>query len=135
VRCADSILNLGINRVISKLKDKYPGKKIIKNPPDNPTEIICEIEPTSDHPEKSLAVAVVGRSPLHYHKHTTEIYEAIRGKLTLYKNGKKHKLNKGDKITIKPGEVHYVEGKETWFKTYSSPGWTFKDHILKIEKK
>ena len=125
---------MDVAKVVKELKKEYPGKTIIKSPPDNPTEIICEVEPTSDHPERSLAVAVVGKSPLHYHKKTTEIYKAIKGKLIVYRNGKKHKLKEGNRITIKPGEIHYAEGNEVWFNTYSKPGWTFEDHILAEQK-
>lgn len=58
---------MDVNRVLSELKAKYHDKKILLNPKDNPTEIIVEIEPTSEHPEKSLALAVVGKSKQHYH--------------------------------------------------------------------
>lgn len=117
-------------KVIKQLKVKYPGKKIIANPEDNPTEIIVEIKPTKDHPEKSLALAVVGKSKLHYHKKSTEVYETVKGRLKLYIDGKKYVLEKGEKMTIKPGQIHYAEGDEVWFLTHSKPGWTFEDHVL-----
>lgn len=126
---------MNTDKILKKLKRKYPGKNIIFNPRDNPTEIVCEIDPTSEHPEKSLAMAVVGKSLPHYHKKTTEIYEVIKGKLTVYKNGKKFLLKEKDKMTIELNVTHYVEGDETWFLTYSKPGWTLKDHILKKDNK
>ncbi|MBI2641674.1 cupin domain-containing protein [Candidatus Roizmanbacteria bacterium] len=117
-------------KIIKELKKKYPGKKIILNPPENPTEIICEIDPTSKHPEKSVALAIIGKSRPHYHKKSTEIYEAVRGTLTVYKNSRKHILQEGQKITIEPNVVHYAKGNESWFLTHSTPGWTFEDHII-----
>lgn len=121
---------MNVQKVIEEIKKQYPGKAIILEPQDNPTEIICEIDPTSDHPEKSVALAVVGRSKPHYHKKSTEVYETMKGMLTIYKSGKKYVLKKGEKLTIESGEVHHVEGDETWFLTYSEPGWRLDDHIL-----
>src|SRR3990167_2636525 len=121
---------MNTQRIIKQIKKGYPGKKVILDPPENPTEIICELESTSDHPEKSIALAIVGKSKSHFHKKSTEIYEVVKGILTVYKDGKKYILNEGDKITIKPNIIHYAEGKEAWFLTHSNPGWTFEDHIL-----
>ena len=117
-------------KIIQELQVRYPEKKIILDPPENPTEIICELEPTSDHPDRSTALAIVGKSKPHYHKKSTEIYEAVKGTSTVYKGGKKFMLNEGGKITIEPHIIHYVEGDEAWFLTYSEPGWTFEDHIV-----
>jgi hypothetical protein len=36
--------------VLDYFEKKYPGKTIVMLPEDNPTEIICEIEPSSEHP-------------------------------------------------------------------------------------
>ncbi len=121
---------MNTQKIIKELSAKYPGKKVIFDPPENPTEIICEIDPTSDHPEKSIALAIVSRSKPHYHKKSTEIYEAVKGVLTIYKDEGKHTLHEGEKITIEPNIVHYVEGDEVWFLTYSKPGWTLEDHIV-----
>ena len=46
---------MNTEKIIGELKAKYPGKAIILNPEDSPTEIIVEIEPTKDHLERSLA--------------------------------------------------------------------------------
>ncbi len=121
---------MDVNKVVKELKAKYPGKEIIFNDPKNPTEIIVEIEPSKDHPERSLALAVVGKSKPHYHKTSTEIYEVIKGELLLTIAGKKHILKTGEKMTIKPNSIHSAEGQETWFLTHSTPGWTVKDHII-----
>ncbi len=121
-------------KIIKVLNDKYPGKEVILDPPENPTEIICELAPTSDHAERSIALAIVGKSKPHYHKKSTEIYEAVKGTLTVYKGGKKFVLHEGEKLTIEPHITHYVEGDEAWFLTYSKPGWTFEGHIVVEEK-
>lgn len=64
------------------------------------------------------------------HKKTAEIYKVIRGKLTLYKDGKATELLEGESNTIKPGEIHYAVGDATWIEATSAPGWISEDHIL-----
>ena len=121
-------------KVINELKKRYPNKKIIKNDKDNPTEILCETEPSSEHPEHSLVVSVIDKSIPHSHKKTTERYKVVKGKLRVYKNGKEFVLNEGDELKINPGETHWAEGDETWIECYSKPGWTLEDHLFKEEK-
>ena len=123
---------LNKDKLIAELKNQYPDKEIFFDPPesDTPHEIIVEIEPASDHPEHSLAMAVVGKSTPHYHKKTTEVYQAVKGELTITIDGVVHKLQPGEKITIEPGQVHSAEGNEAWFLTHSTPGWTFEDHVV-----
>lgn len=116
-----------VKRVITKLKKKYPGKNIVITDPENPGEIICEVEPSKD---SSIAIAVVDKIRPHYHKILTERYEVLRGVLRHHMGDKVTTLQKGDEIEILPGTVHWAEGKETWFKVYSTPGWTPEDHIL-----
>lgn len=113
-----------------ELKQRYPGKNIVLNDEINPTEIICEIEPTKEHVEYDVAIAVIDKSIPHYHHKSAEEYEVIRGVLTLMVNGKKYLLNEGEKFIIEPELIHSAEGKETWIKATSRPGWTFGDHIL-----
>lgn len=120
-----------VKEIINKLKEKYPGKKIIKNKEEKPTEIICEVEPASQHPQYSLAVAVVDKIAPHVHHRSTETYRIIRGELQLFIDSKKHQLKKGEQITIQPNQVHWGEGREVWLECYSKPGWTPKDHILR----
>ena len=121
---------MNTNQVISELSKKYPDKKIVRNEKDNPTEIICEVDPVTEHPERSVAIAVINKSEPHYHKKSTETYEVMKGELMINKDGREYKLREGDKLTIKPGEVHYAIGNETWVKVYSSPGWIPEDHLL-----
>lgn len=121
-------------KVISELKQRYPDKDIILDPQDNPTEIIVELEPTKNHPEKSVALAVVGRSQPHYHKTTTEVYEVVKGTLHLYIDDKEYILQEGEKMTIYPNIIHHAEGEECWFLTHSTPGWRFEDHVRILGK-
>ena len=121
---------MNIEKVMKELKQKYPGKEIFQNDKIKPTEIICEIEPTTEHPEYSIAVAVIVRSILHYHKMTEEVYEIIKGELKLYVDGKLIILKTGEKYLIKPGMRHYALGQETWVKTTARPGWIANDHHL-----
>jgi len=121
---------MDIEKVVKQLKVKYPGKNIFLDDKDGYQEIICEVDPTSDHPDFSTAVVVVGKGRAHFHKYTKEIYEVIRGRLCVYLKGEKNMLKKGEKIKIPLNTLHYPEGDETWFYTYSTPGWTPEDHIL-----
>jgi len=121
---------MNTSKVIRELEQKYTGKKIVKNQEENPTEILCEVEPTKEHPDHSLAIAVIDKSIPHVHKKTTEVYRIIKGKLKLYVDEKVINLNEEDKYEIEAGRVHWAEGKETWLECYSKPGWTFEDYIL-----
>ena len=116
--------------VTTKLRMRYPGKTIIKNNEKDPTEILCEVEPTSKHPDHSLAVSVIDKSLPHVHEKSTEIYKVVRGKLELNVDGKIIKLIEGEKHTISPGQTHWAEGNETWVECSSKPGWTPEDHVL-----
>ena len=117
-------------KVIKDLKKKYPGKKVL----EGNGEIICEIKPVSEDPKVSIAIAVIDKTAPHVHKVTTETYEVIKGKLSLFVDGKEHLLEKGETLTIKPNQKHYAVGNETWIKCTSHPGWTFEDHILLKDK-
>jgi mannose-6-phosphate isomerase-like protein (cupin superfamily) len=121
---------MNTTQVIAQLQAQYPGKAIFKNNEPNPTEIICEIEPSSDHPDYSVAIAVIDQSIPHYHQHTEETYEVIRGELTLHLDDQTFMLYPGGTYNIKPGIHHWAEGQEVWIKTTARPGWTPKDHIL-----
>lgn len=121
---------MNVIKIVSQLNKKYPNKKIIKNDAINPTEILCEVEPGLDHPEYSLAIAVIDKSKPHYHKHLTEEYRVIKGKLTLHIEGKTVILKPGNRYKILPNQTHWAEGNETWIECHSIPGWTVEDHIL-----
>lgn len=121
-------------KIIEELKKKYPSKKIIKNDEDNPTEILCEVDPSVNHPEYSLAVAVINKSLPHVHKKSKETYKVTKGRLILFIDAKSHELHEGEELVIEPGQIHWAEGDETWIECYSEPGWTFEDHILRENK-
>lgn len=121
---------MNAQHIINKLQLQYPGKTIIKNDEDNPTEIICEIDPTGEHPEFDVAIAVIDHSIAHYHKLSKEEYEVIKGELVVTIDREKFALHTGEKITIYPGSIHSAVGSETWIKATSRPGWTPEDHIL-----
>jgi len=125
---------MNINKVIDTLKTKYPGKKIVLNSKENLTEILCEVDPTPLHPEKSTAISVIDMTEPHYHNNSTETYEVVKGSLTLLVDGKPQLLSVGHSATIYPGQIHSATGDETWVKVTSKPGWTKKDHILVEEK-
>jgi quercetin dioxygenase-like cupin family protein len=118
-------------KVIDKLKEKYPGKNIVVNTPDNPTEIICEIEPGQKNSDRSVAIAVMDENIRHLHKLIEEKYQVIEGILEINLDGITHILHPGDEITIKPGQIHNAKGKETWVKVTSTPAWT-PDDFYKI---
>lgn len=118
------------SRVIEELQKRYPGKKIMCLPPDNPSEVICEVESSTEHSGYSNAVAIIDHSAPHFHKKSTEIYTVTRGQVALFLNGKKNVLTQGQKCTIPPWTIHWVEADEAWVETYSTPGWTPADHIL-----
>ncbi len=120
---------MDVQKVVSELKRKYPGKNIILNPQDNPTEIICEIEPGSLNPDKSVAIAVIDATIKHFHRLAVEEYEVIRGELEVTKEGKSYYLGPGEKIVLNPGEYHLARGKETWVKVTSEPAWTPEDNV------
>lgn len=121
-------------KIINELKKKYPGKNIVVNTPENPTEVICEIEPGSMDPEKSVSIAVMDKNLVHYHRMAKETYEVMEGILEVNKEGKTHILQAGQKITINPEEYHSAEGHETWVRVTSTPAWTPEDHILVPEE-
>jgi len=121
---------MNLEKIIQKLSKKYPGKDIFNNNEERPTEIICEIDPTINHPEYSIAIAIIDKSIPHYHKKITEVYELLKGSLVINIDGQDYKLQQGDKLTIEPGKHHFAIGNETWVKVYSESGWTLEDHIL-----
>lgn len=117
-----------ITEVISELKKKYPGKKILMNNRNNVTEILCEIDPTSAHASHSTVVSVIDKTDLHFHEKTTEIYKVLKGVLTIVIDGKKVTLNEGESQTILPHQKHEAAGDETWVTCSSKPGWKRQDH-------
>ena len=125
---------MNTKKVVEELKKEYPGKKIVLNDKNNPTEIICEIDPASEHSDHSTVISVINKTLPHYHKTTAEIYSVLKGELNLYLDKEKIHLNQDEFRVIPPGVVHFGEGKETWVLCYSEPGWNQEDHFLVKEK-
>ncbi len=109
---------------------KYPEATIIFLPHDHPREILCEIEPATEHPDYSVAISVIEKSAPHYHKVAAEEYEVLSGEVTLYFGDEKRVLKAGDKAIIKPGTVHWARSNSGWIKCTSRPGWVPSDHLL-----
>ena len=120
---------MDVKKVISELKKQYPGKKIIPNHKTNPTEIICEIDPSSKHPGYSSLISVIDQTAPHYHENSAEIYYILKGKLELMVEGARYSLNQDQYRVIPPGKVHFAKGKATWVLVYSEPGWQETDHL------
>lgn len=116
--------------VIKELQEKYPGKRIVCLPESNPSEIICEFDPADEHPEWSMALAVIDKSEPHFHRKMTEVYNVVRGELKLYVGHDEYVMYEGQSWQILPGQVHWAEGNGTWVEVYASPAWCQEDHIL-----
>ena len=122
---------MNVPAVIKELEEKYPGHTIIKNDESMPTEIICETEPGTEHPEYSIAIAVIDKSIRHYHTVATETYKVLRGTLRVYINDEDDiVVQEGETLVIHPGQLHWATGDETWIECESRPAWTREDHIL-----
>ncbi|OGK64476.1 hypothetical protein A2313_03275 [Candidatus Roizmanbacteria bacterium RIFOXYB2_FULL_41_10] len=120
---------MDLKKVTAELKKQYPGKKIIPNHKTNPTEIICEVDPSSQHAGNSTAVAVIDQTKLHYHERSAEIYYVLQGKLELIIDEVKFVLNQDQYRVIPPGKTHQARGKATWVLVYSEPGWQKEDSL------
>jgi len=111
--------------VIQKLQKQYPNKTIIKNDEQQPTEILCEIDPPSEHADYSVVISIIDKSNPHKHNKTTETYKVLHGILTLYIDEKMILMNEGDIYVIPPKHVHWAEGIETWVECKATPAWRF----------
>jgi mannose-6-phosphate isomerase-like protein (cupin superfamily) len=120
---------MDVERAEKRLKERYPGKNIIRIPEDNPTEIVCEVEPTTDHDTYSVAVAIIESSKPHVHNKSLETYKVIDGQLQLRVGGETHIMNPGESYTVWPGKVHSARGNDAMVEVESYPGWTQEDHL------
>lgn len=115
--------------VVAQLESKFPGKKIVIPYPTNPTEIICETEPATNHPEWSECVAVIEQSTPHKHAVTEEVYEVIEGELTITCDGEEFVRHQRERVSVPVGKVHSAKGNPVvWVRVFSKPGWTPEDH-------
>ncbi len=126
---------LDIDAVVKELQAEYPGKNIILSPPENPTEIICELERTNGY---SKIIAVTEKSEPHYHLISTEHYKVLRGRLVVYTkiNGKTYREVLAPQLTtsVPPNVIQWTEGvdeyEDTWVEAECRPPWTAEDHYV-----
>lgn len=120
---------------IAKLRADFPEAPIACIPEDEPQEIIAVLGIVDEEPRAGIAVAFIERSRPHYHKTVTEVYTVERGTLTVYLDGKPHRLRYGENLIIHPGVVHWAEASPpalVW--VASTPPWTAEDHVLVAEE-
>jgi len=117
-------------RILQVLREKYPGKEAF-DLDGRGLHFVCEVEPTTDHPEYDRAVEVIIQSRPHKHLKTTQEYTILSGTLELYVEDEVVALKLGDKYTIEPDTIHWAKSSdECWLEIYSTPGWTKEDHIV-----
>ena len=116
--------------IIDRFTADYPGKNIIVLPEEDPTEIICEVDPTTEHREYNVAIAAIKTSIPHFHRDAVETYEVLEGELTLNVGDETIVLHAGESHTIEPPVIHSALGNFTLVQVTSRPGWTPEDHIL-----
>lgn len=118
------------DRIIRQLKTKYPNKATF-DLDERGLHFVCEIEPTSLHPDYDRAIEVIISSKPHKHLKMTQYYTIISGTLELHIENEVIHLKTGDKYTIEPNNTHWAKSNnECWVEIYSKPGWTKEDHIL-----
>jgi len=116
-------------RIIHQLKDKYPGKAAF-DLDGRGMHFVCEVEPTSEHPEYDRAIEVLISSLPHKHLKMTQYYTILSGTLEFHIGEKTVLLHAGDKYTVRRGEVHWGKSdNECWLEIYSKPGWTKEDQV------
>lgn len=127
---------MNVDSIKQELAKEYGDKAVFLNEVNGSvTEMICELEPTSEHSDYSTAIAIIDKSEPHYHQLTTEKYKIIKGKLTLHVGEQQIELQEKDEYTIIPTSIHWAEGNETWVEVSSKPGWTIDDHIIASRKR
>ncbi len=115
-------------KVIDALRAEFPKKTIVLLPEDDPTEVVVEIWRDDD---ESYAIAVIDRSEPHFHRESFEMYVVEKGSLLVHVDDEDHRLEPGDKLTIKPSQVHWAEGDATRVVVHSFyRPWRQDDHIL-----
>jgi mannose-6-phosphate isomerase-like protein (cupin superfamily) len=112
-----------IEEIRAKLSKSYPGSHV--KVAEDKCEIIAEI---SD----GFAVAVIEKSIPHFHQKMQEVYRVLSGILYVACEARGHVLNKGDTITIEPGQIHFARaaGEPVWIEVESVPPWRPDDHLI-----
>lgn len=118
-----------MNAIIHKLQQQYPGKAVIDLNGDG-KHMVCEIEPTSDHPEYDRAIEVIIASKPHKHNYTKQIYTILTWHLDLYVDQDQIFLSPWDTHTIDPWQVHRASSEDQCIvEIHSTPWRTPDDHI------
>lgn len=123
---------MSLDEVLKYFAEKYPNAQLSKLPENNPTEILCEVDPTAGHPGYSIAVAAISSSAAHFHKVAQEDYEVIRGTLLMQIGDDIKTVYEREKVTIPAGQVHFASSVDGFalVSVVSRPGWTPQDHFL-----
>ena len=121
-----------LQEVLDYFEKNYPNANVSKVPENNPLELICQIDPTQDHPGYSVALAAISSSQPHHHAMAREEYEVISGTILVSVDGAVRTLYEQEKVTIPAGKVHSASSVEDYalVKVTSQPGWTAQDHIV-----
>lgn len=120
---------MNVKEIINNLKKEFPDKNIVLNPKNKPTEILCEVDPSSFHPNYSEAVTYIKSSAPHKHLKAEEIYRVEKGRLIVYLDGVTKIIEEGQSIVINPEVIHWAKGDWTRVFVRSEPGWIPGDHI------
>jgi len=113
-------------------------------PPENPTEMIAEVDPTFRHSEYSIAVAGLfrgedgkpGGSEEHFHPEGSEFFRVLEGQVRIYRRRSlsqvptEQVLRKGESIAIDKMVLHRAEPVGDFAAVFvaSNPGWTRENH-------
>ncbi len=120
-----------LSEVCAYFQADFPDANLVKLPKYNPTEIICEIDPTSDHPGYSIALSALSATAPHKHLQAVEEYEVIHGTILIKVGDSVKTLYEREKISIPVETVHSATSVEGFalVKVTSQPGWTPEDHL------
>lgn len=93
-------------------------------------------EIVAEQKEPGLAVAVIVRSPPHFHRQTTEYYKIVQGELAVVAQGTVSVLTEGvpgsRKCSIMPGIVHNavsLTNEPAVIEVRADPPWSPDDHF------
>jgi quercetin dioxygenase-like cupin family protein len=122
---------MNLQDVLRYFHKNYPNRNVVLLPKEQPTEIICEADPSSNHPAYNRAIAAIQKSAAHYHKQAVETYTVLKGKVVLYIDKERVELREGESHVIQPQQIHHVESESfALVQVDSKPGWTADDHFL-----
>lgn len=124
-------------RLIERVALLYPGSKLFRLPEEEPREVVLETYRASDD-SWSSAVAIIGRSELHFHRQTIEDYLILEGTLAVeVGNAEGHtsfgSLGVGASCHISPQSQHraYAVGNAPAIVlVIARPAWRPDDHIV-----